>query len=139
MSEEDRTAMDEGVAHIYSVIGDDASVSLQTIQETLWYYYFDKEESVNFILGILDCLVLLFICINRLTVRFILDTIATQKSAVAKEASKAAASKGMHNVFFYNVFLLVPSPCHSLLPFLWHHSASYTTGAICVKSSKQLL
>jgi len=53
MSEEDRAAMDEGVAHIYSIIGDDTSVSLQTIQETLWYYYFDKEESVNFILGIL--------------------------------------------------------------------------------------
>ncbi|CAO3693728.1 unnamed protein product [Umbelopsis ramanniana] len=71
MSEEDRAAMDEGVAHIYSVIGDDTSVSLQTIQETLWYYYFDKEESVN----------------------FILDTIAKQKIAQAKEASKAAASK----------------------------------------------
>ncbi|KAG2185185.1 hypothetical protein INT44_001975, partial [Umbelopsis vinacea] len=47
MSDEDRAAMDEGVAHIYSVIGDDTSISLQTIQETLWYYYFDKEESIS--------------------------------------------------------------------------------------------
>lgn len=51
MTEEDRAAMDDGVAHVYSVIGDDTSISLQTIQETLWYYYFDKEESVNFLLG----------------------------------------------------------------------------------------
>ena len=51
MTEEDRAAMDDGVAHVYSVIGDDNSISLQTIQETLWYYYFDKEESVNFLLG----------------------------------------------------------------------------------------
>lgn len=51
MTEDDRAAMDDGVAHVYSVIGDDTSVSLQTIQETLWYYYFDKEETVNFLLG----------------------------------------------------------------------------------------
>lgn len=51
LSEEDRAAMDEGVAHVYSVIGDDTSISLQTIQDTLWYYYFDKEETVNFLLG----------------------------------------------------------------------------------------
>lgn len=51
LSEDDRAAMDEGVAHVYSVIGDDTSISLQTIQDTLWYYYFDKEETVNFLLG----------------------------------------------------------------------------------------
>jgi len=75
MTEEDRAAMDDGVAHVYSVIGDDTSISLQTIQETLWYYYFDKEESVN----------------------FLLDMIAKQMSAQAKETAKAATAKANQN------------------------------------------
>ncbi|KAM3581644.1 hypothetical protein VKS41_005808 [Umbelopsis sp. WA50703] len=68
LSAEDRAAMDEGVAHVYSIIGEDTSISLQTIQDSLWYYYFDKEETVN----------------------FLLDMIAKQKSAQAKEAKAAA-------------------------------------------------
>jgi hypothetical protein len=51
LSAEDRAAMDEGVAHVYSIIGEDTSISLQAIQDSLWYYYFDKEETVNFLLG----------------------------------------------------------------------------------------
>ncbi|CEP16060.1 hypothetical protein [Parasitella parasitica] len=51
MSNEDLDKLDDGLAHVYSVIGDDTILTAREIKEALWYYYFDREEAVNWALG----------------------------------------------------------------------------------------
>jgi hypothetical protein len=44
------------VAQVLSILGSDAPVSETEIRNTLWYYYFDVEKSVAWLLGkILAC------------------------------------------------------------------------------------
>lgn len=52
MSNEDLDKLDEGLAYVYSVIGDDTFLTAKEIKEALWYYYFDREETVEWALGI---------------------------------------------------------------------------------------
>ncbi|KAI9476270.1 MAG: hypothetical protein EXX96DRAFT_293848 [Benjaminiella poitrasii] len=51
LSNEDLDKLDEGLAHIYSVIGEDTILSAKEIREALWYYYFDTEETIEWALG----------------------------------------------------------------------------------------
>ena len=36
---------------MYSVIGEDTILTAAEIKEALWYYYFDREETINWALG----------------------------------------------------------------------------------------
>lgn len=51
MSNEDLDKLDEGLAYILSVIGDDTPLTAKEIKEALWYYFFDKEETLEWALG----------------------------------------------------------------------------------------
>lgn len=51
MSNEDLDKLDEGLAYVYSVIGEDTILSAAEIKEALWYYYFDREETIEWVLG----------------------------------------------------------------------------------------
>lgn len=55
--------MQAGLAHIRSVVGSTSLISDEEIESTLWYYYFDKEKSVNWILGLF---ILIHICLEYL-------------------------------------------------------------------------
>ena len=39
---------------VRQLLGDHHSIPDKEIRETLWYYYFDLEKSVQWLLGILD-------------------------------------------------------------------------------------
>ncbi|KAI9488308.1 HBS1 N-terminus-domain-containing protein [Zychaea mexicana] len=47
LSAEDRANLADGLAHVLSVVGEDIPVSDMEIKEALWYYYFDREETIN--------------------------------------------------------------------------------------------
>ncbi|ORX51594.1 hypothetical protein DM01DRAFT_1270681, partial [Hesseltinella vesiculosa] len=51
LSNEDLEQLDEGLQYVYSVLGDDVPLTDVEIKEALWYYYFDKEETVDWALG----------------------------------------------------------------------------------------
>ena len=52
LSQEDRANLADGLAHVLSVVGgDDIPVSDMEIKEALWYYYFDREETINWVVG----------------------------------------------------------------------------------------
>lgn len=51
LSNEDLDALEDGLAYVRSVVGDDCPVPDIEIKEALWYYYFDREETVNWVLG----------------------------------------------------------------------------------------
>jgi hypothetical protein len=51
MSNEDLNKLDEGLAYVYSVIGDDTILSAAEIKEALWHYFFDTEETIEWALG----------------------------------------------------------------------------------------
>ena len=52
LSQEDRANLADGLAHVLSVVGgDDIPVSDTEIKEALWYYYFDREETINWVIG----------------------------------------------------------------------------------------
>ena len=52
LSEKDRIELADGLAHVLSVIGnEDIPVSDMEIKEALWYYYFDREETVQWVIG----------------------------------------------------------------------------------------
>lgn len=53
ISNEDADALEEGVAYVQSVVGDVPIPALE-IKEALWYYYFDREETVNWVMGMSD-------------------------------------------------------------------------------------
>ncbi|KAI7901246.1 HBS1 N-terminus-domain-containing protein [Cokeromyces recurvatus] len=54
LSNEDLDKLDEGLAQVYSVIGEDTILSAKEIREALWYYYFDIDETIEWALGKLD-------------------------------------------------------------------------------------
>lgn len=43
--------LQEGTAKVRSILGPDMIVSDDDIQESLWYYYYDVEKTVNYILS----------------------------------------------------------------------------------------
>ncbi|KAL0094235.1 hypothetical protein F4703DRAFT_1006305 [Phycomyces blakesleeanus] len=47
LSNEDLEALDEGLSYVYSIVGDNCPLTDVEIKEALWYYYFDKEETIN--------------------------------------------------------------------------------------------
>lgn len=51
MSNEDLDKLDEGLVFICSVIGEDTVLSAKEIKEALWYYYFDREQTLEWALG----------------------------------------------------------------------------------------
>lgn len=51
MSNEDLDKLDEGLAYIYTVIGEDTVLTGKEIKEALWYYFFDQEETLEWALG----------------------------------------------------------------------------------------
>lgn len=51
LSNEDLDALEEGLDYVYGVIGQDVPLTDVEIKEALWYYYFDKDETVNWALG----------------------------------------------------------------------------------------
>lgn len=55
LSNEDLEALEEGLAYVHSVVGDNLPVPDVEIKEALWYYYFDKEETVNWVVGMRSC------------------------------------------------------------------------------------
>ncbi|CAO3640610.1 unnamed protein product [Cunninghamella blakesleeana] len=50
LTNEDIAALNEGLEYIYSVIGDNIPLTDTEVKEALWYYYFDKEETINWAL-----------------------------------------------------------------------------------------
>lgn len=51
MTNEDLDKLDEGLAYIYTIIGEDTVLTAKEIKEALWYYFFDKEETLEWALG----------------------------------------------------------------------------------------
>ncbi|KAF1796536.1 hypothetical protein FB192DRAFT_1404960 [Mucor lusitanicus] len=51
ISNEDLDKLEDGLAYVYSVIGEDTILTASEIKEALWYYYFDREETINWALG----------------------------------------------------------------------------------------
>lgn len=51
ISNEDLDKLEDGLAYVYSVIGEDTILTATEIKEALWYYYFDREETINWALG----------------------------------------------------------------------------------------
>ncbi|ORZ18623.1 hypothetical protein BCR42DRAFT_307275, partial [Absidia repens] len=77
LSNEDLDALEEGLDYVYGVIGTDIPLTDIEIKEALWYYYFDKDETVNWALE------------KVATIK------AEQDKQKAKDAKKqAAATKG---------------------------------------------
>jgi hypothetical protein len=92
LSNEDLDKLDDGLAYVYSVIGDDTSITGREIRDALWYYYFDYEETIGWALGmLLYCLVSLFINVSRM---FILERMAKDKAIEDKKKEKEMAKKG---------------------------------------------
>ncbi|KAK4517031.1 uncharacterized protein ATC70_000359 [Mucor velutinosus] len=50
ISNEDLDKLEDGLAYVYSVIGEDTILTATEIKEALWYYYFDREETINWTL-----------------------------------------------------------------------------------------
>ncbi|KAI7888654.1 uncharacterized protein EV154DRAFT_566141 [Mucor mucedo] len=73
MSNEDLDKLDDGLAYIHSIIGEDSFLTAKEIKEALWYYFFDKEE----------------------TLEWALDKIEKQKAIEDKKKAKEQAKKGM--------------------------------------------
>ncbi|KAI7870745.1 P-loop containing nucleoside triphosphate hydrolase protein [Spinellus fusiger] len=72
MSAEDLDALEDGLIYVYSVVGEDIPMTNVEIKEALWYYYFDREE----------------------TVKWVLDQVSKAKAKAAKvETAAAAAAK----------------------------------------------
>ncbi|KAI8087598.1 P-loop containing nucleoside triphosphate hydrolase protein [Gilbertella persicaria] len=69
LSNEDMDKLDDGLAYVYSIIGYDTFLTAKEIKEALWYYYFDREETVD----------------------WALDKIAAEEKKRAKEEAKKAA------------------------------------------------
>ncbi|KAG2202155.1 hypothetical protein INT46_005793 [Mucor plumbeus] len=51
ISNEDLDKLDDGLAYVYSIIGEDTILTAKEIKEALWYYYFDREETIDWALG----------------------------------------------------------------------------------------
>ena len=51
MSEEDKQQMERATKKVRDVLGSDVMVSDKDIQDSLWYYFYDVEKTVNYILG----------------------------------------------------------------------------------------
>jgi hypothetical protein len=51
MTNEDLDKLDDGLAYVYSVIGEDTILTAKEIKEALWYYFFDREETIEWALG----------------------------------------------------------------------------------------
>jgi hypothetical protein len=52
LTNEDLDLLDEGLEYIESVIGEDNGIlSSRQIKEALWYYYLNKEETLEWALG----------------------------------------------------------------------------------------
>ncbi|EPS41099.1 hypothetical protein H072_4950 [Dactylellina haptotyla CBS 200.50] len=52
MSPEDKAKMVDGLRRVREVLGDDVpSLTNERIEETLWYYYFDVEKSITYLLN----------------------------------------------------------------------------------------
>ncbi|KAL1915350.1 uncharacterized protein VTP21DRAFT_6808 [Calcarisporiella thermophila] len=54
LTEEEYAQMQDGIAYIQSILPEDSHVPVKEIEDTLWYYYFDKEQSANWILDKLE-------------------------------------------------------------------------------------
>ncbi|KAI9298597.1 hypothetical protein K502DRAFT_334134 [Neoconidiobolus thromboides FSU 785] len=50
LSAEDEGKMRLGVESVYTILGEDVELNRDIIEETLWYYYFDIEASVDYLL-----------------------------------------------------------------------------------------
>ena len=53
ISPEQLDQRDQAVAAVLDILGHDLSLSIKEIQDTVWYYYFDVEKSVDYLLGAL--------------------------------------------------------------------------------------
>lgn len=51
LTNEELDLLDEGLDYIQSVIGQDSVLSSRQIKESLWYYYLNKEETLEWALG----------------------------------------------------------------------------------------
>ncbi|KAI8145405.1 P-loop containing nucleoside triphosphate hydrolase protein [Fennellomyces sp. T-0311] len=82
LSQEDRAQLDEGLSYVLSVVGEDIPVTDFEIKEALWYYYFDREETVNWVVE---------------KIAKIKAEEEKQKKKAAKKAAKAAAPSPSHS------------------------------------------
>lgn len=51
LNDEDRQELENGLSHVRNIVGEDIGISDTEIKEALWYYYFDREETVNWVFG----------------------------------------------------------------------------------------
>ncbi|KAI8992413.1 hypothetical protein BDB01DRAFT_431609 [Pilobolus umbonatus] len=51
MTDEEWNKLQEGYAYIRSIIGENSLLSEDEIKESLWYNYFDKEQTLQWALG----------------------------------------------------------------------------------------
>ncbi|CEG65079.1 hypothetical protein RMATCC62417_01943 [Rhizopus microsporus] len=54
LTNEDLDLLYEGLDYIHDAIGKNDVLSDRQIKETLWYYYFNKEDTLDWALGICD-------------------------------------------------------------------------------------
>lgn len=99
MSNEDLDKLEEGLAHVYSVIGDDTFLTAKEIKEALWYYYFDREETIEWALG--NSYTVTYM--SLILIRYGTDKIAKEQAAEEKKKAKEAAKKGKV-IFFFIIF-----------------------------------
>ncbi|KAL9546519.1 hypothetical protein MBANPS3_006616 [Mucor bainieri] len=87
MSNEDLDKLEDGLAYVYSVIGEDTMLTASEIKEALWYYYFDREETINWAL-------------------VSTEKIAKEKALEEKKKAKEEAKKGAFFFFLSFTFHL---------------------------------
>ncbi|ORE07289.1 hypothetical protein BCV72DRAFT_304709 [Rhizopus microsporus var. microsporus] len=54
LTNEDLDLLYEGLDYIHDAVGKNDVLSDRQIKETLWYYYFNKEDTLDWALGIYD-------------------------------------------------------------------------------------
>ena len=85
MTPEDREAMRRATIDVKTAIRDDFTATDEEIQETLWYYYFDVDKTVDYLRGILGRLLYNF---------FPLIKVSREKEAQADKTKVHAESEG---------------------------------------------
>ncbi|KAI8394258.1 uncharacterized protein BYT42DRAFT_487140 [Radiomyces spectabilis] len=96
LSNEDLDNLEEGLSYIYSVVGENVPVSATEIKEALWYYYFDREETVNWVL------------------EKIAKYEAEEKKQKAKQAKKNAAQGNYGFSLFESMLSRCPKPVNRI-------------------------
>ena len=97
--------MEAKVAEVLQLLGDDQGIKESEIRDTLWYYYFDVEQTVSWLWGSSITSALLILLDTHT------DQNVSSKDATRNEPHELAAKKGRiltRNAYFV-IFCRVPT------------------------------